>query len=366
VPRGGYRASPFRTPGVPPLPDTLALSRAMRPLRLRVPSHVERVLDEDETVRRIAEQDLWAPAHRPRREPWLDVILVVDDFETMVIWRPAVDALERLLRRQRAFRQVRRVRLREGGEDAPVPVPRVTDGTGRRFIALAEVFLGGLIERDDLHLPAQQRERDPQRIRFEFRFDIRRRLLNTLPDTMVEDVIDALSEVVERRLGRVSDFIALMLDPSAAGKVPLDSDSLPFARVRLQVLRRLSGDYAPLADALEDAIAEWHDRDGAPMALPTDPTPFREPFKDGSGDGPEMIWLPGGTFRMGSPEGVGSDDEHPAHDVTLSHFGVGKYPLTVGEFRRFATAAGYKTEAEQGGGAWVWNHGEYGNKEDAS
>jgi formylglycine-generating enzyme required for sulfatase activity len=79
-----------------------------------------------------------------------------------------------------------------------------------------------------------------------------------------------------------------------------------------------------------------------------------------------MIWLPGGTFRMGSPEGVGYDNERPVYDVNLSHFGVGKYPITVGEFRRFATASGYKTEAEQGGGAWVWNRGEAGNKDDAS
>jgi formylglycine-generating enzyme required for sulfatase activity len=229
---------------------------------------------------------------------------------------------------------------------------------GTRLAHLAEVFLGGLIERDDLHLAAEQRERDPQRIRF----DICRRLLNTLPDEQVEAVIRALSEVVERRLGRVSDFIALMLDPSAAGKVPLDEDSLPFARVRLQILRRLSGDYAPLADALEEAISEWSAKGGAGVAMPTEPTPFR----DGSGEGPYMVWLPGGTFRMGSPEGVGYDAERPAHDVTLSHFAVGKYPLTVGELRRFVKATGYKTEAEREGGADVWNRGNPEQKKDAN
>ena len=81
------------------------------------------------------------------------------------------------------------------------------------------------------------------------------------------------------------------------------------------------------------------------------PTPFRDRFRDGTGDGPAMVWLPGGTFRMGSPEGIGNDDERPAHEVTLSHFAAGKYPLTVGELRHFVEATGYKTEAEQGGGA---------------
>jgi formylglycine-generating enzyme required for sulfatase activity len=96
------------------------------------------------------------------------------------------------------------------------------------------------------------------------------------------------------------------------------------------------------------------------------PTPFRDRFRDGSGEGPEMIWLPGGTFRIGSPERLGEDNERPAHDVTLSHFGVGKFPLTVGEFRRFAESTGYKTEAEQGGGALVWNRGNPGEKKDAN
>jgi len=113
-------------------------------------------------------------------------------------------------------------------------------------------------------------------------------------------------------------------------------------------------------DATSPASAEH------PKTSVTQPTPFRDRFQDGSGDGPAMVWLPGGTFRMGSPEGVGEKNEHPVHDVTQSHFAVGKFPLTVGEFRRFAEATGYKTEAEQGGGAWVWNRSDFGEKKDAS
>ena len=79
-----------------------------------------------------------------------------------------------------------------------------------------------------------------------------------------------------------------------------------------------------------------------------------------------MIWLPGGTFRMGSPEGVGDDNERPVHDVTLRHYAVGKYPVTVGEFKRFVDATGYRTEAEQGGGAWVWDKGRGQEKSDAN
>jgi formylglycine-generating enzyme required for sulfatase activity len=95
------------------------------------------------------------------------------------------------------------------------------------------------------------------------------------------------------------------------------------------------------------------------------PRVFRERLKLGD-DGPEMVWLPGGKFTIGSPDGVGEDREHPAHRVQLSHYAVGRFPVTVGEFRRFIEATGYVTEAEQGDGAWVWNRGDPGNKVDAS
>jgi formylglycine-generating enzyme required for sulfatase activity len=96
------------------------------------------------------------------------------------------------------------------------------------------------------------------------------------------------------------------------------------------------------------------------------PTPFRDSFRDGSGAGPQMVWLPGGTFRMGDSQGLGQERERPVHNVTLSHFAVGTYPLTVGEFRRFVEATGYKTEAEHEGGADVWNRGNPEWKKDAN
>ncbi|NCA72185.1 MAG: hypothetical protein EOM91_19340, partial [Sphingobacteriia bacterium] len=54
------------------------------------------------------------------------------------------------------------------------------------------------------------------------------------------------------------------------------------------------------------------------------------------------------------------------HTVRLDHFGVGKYPLTVGEFRRFVESTGYKTEAEHEYGALVWSLGKPDVKPDAS
>ena len=43
---------------------------------------------------------------------------------------------------------------------------------------------------------------------------------------------------------------------------------------------------------------------------------------------PEMVSIPGGTFRMGDVSGVGSSVESPVHSVTVQAFRLGKYEVT--------------------------------------
>jgi formylglycine-generating enzyme required for sulfatase activity len=71
---------------------------------------------------------------------------------------------------------------------------------------------------------------------------------------------------------------------------------------------------------------------------------------------PEMVFVRGGTFNMGSPssESGRSDHEGPVHEVSVSDFCLGKYEVTVGQFRAFVEATGYKTFAErENRGAYV-------------
>jgi formylglycine-generating enzyme required for sulfatase activity len=42
-----------------------------------------------------------------------------------------------------------------------------------------------------------------------------------------------------------------------------------------------------------------------------------------------MVHVPSGRFAMGSPDGVGDDDEHPRHDVTVSAFCIDRTEVTV-------------------------------------
>jgi formylglycine-generating enzyme required for sulfatase activity len=78
----------------------------------------------------------------------------------------------------------------------------------------------------------------------------------------------------------------------------------------------------------------------------------------------EMVRVEGGTFMMGSEDG--DDDESPVHEVTLSSFMIGKYEVTVGEFRAFVEDTNYTTLAETKGGAVVWTGDAWELKEDAS
>jgi formylglycine-generating enzyme required for sulfatase activity len=82
-----------------------------------------------------------------------------------------------------------------------------------------------------------------------------------------------------------------------------------------------------------------------------------------------MVWVTGGTFTIGSPsnEVSRSSNEGPQHQVTISKgFYLGKYEVTVEDFRQFVNATGYKTEAETSGGGYVWTGSKWEMKADAN
>ena len=59
---------------------------------------------------------------------------------------------------------------------------------------------------------------------------------------------------------------------------------------------------------------------------------------------PNMMWIPGGTFRMGSDDHY--REEAPAHQVTVSGFWIDRTPVTNRQFKQFVKSTGYKTFAE--------------------
>jgi len=69
----------------------------------------------------------------------------------------------------------------------------------------------------------------------------------------------------------------------------------------------------------------------------------------------EMIFVKGGSFMMGSNDG--SYFEKPIHKVKLDNFYIGKYEVTVAEFRKFIEATDYKTDAEKIGKSRIYDRG---------
>ena len=59
---------------------------------------------------------------------------------------------------------------------------------------------------------------------------------------------------------------------------------------------------------------------------------------------PQMVWVPGGVFCMGSDHHY--PEEQPVHRVRVDGFWMDRTPITNREFRRFSEATGYVTFAQ--------------------
>ena len=78
----------------------------------------------------------------------------------------------------------------------------------------------------------------------------------------------------------------------------------------------------------------------------------REIVLDAGGAKFPLVLIPAGEYQMGSTTGDG--DEVPVHTVRFSKpFYIGKYPVSIGAFKTFATAAPYKTGPERRGKGWT-------------
>jgi len=79
-------------------------------------------------------------------------------------------------------------------------------------------------------------------------------------------------------------------------------------------------------------------------------TVFRDRVRDGS-QGPEMVLVPAGTFKMGDIQGKGDDFEKPVHSVSIPKpFAMGRFQITFEEYDRFASATSRPLPNDRGWG----------------
>ena len=77
---------------------------------------------------------------------------------------------------------------------------------------------------------------------------------------------------------------------------------------------------------------------------------FRDSLRDG-GQGPAMVVLPPGRFRMGDLDGSGNSNERPVRTVTISHrIAMGKYTITFEEYDQYVAATNAERPADEGWG----------------
>ncbi len=151
---GGHHGGIVQSPGVPALPGALAIARALRPLKRRVPSRTYFVFDEEATVECIATGGPRVPVLKPSSERWFELALVVDQAPTLALWRQTIAELRLLLERHGAFRDVRVWGLNTGGRRLGLQAewsgglqsgtrsPReLVDPAGRRLVLVVSDFV---------------------------------------------------------------------------------------------------------------------------------------------------------------------------------------------------------------------------------
>jgi hypothetical protein len=111
---------------------------------------------------------------------------------------------------------------------------------------LAEVWLAGLLEADPMTADGE----NPDEIVYHFRPGVRDRLLDGLPWSDAWQVLHQVSDYVERNLGRLRGLRGWLKGETGTQQL-FNADDRPFALVAAQVLRRLGGGYAALAETLE-------------------------------------------------------------------------------------------------------------------
>lgn len=144
----GTDADTLLVPTAPMLRHPLAIQRALRPLKRRVPSRLHRVLDEAATAARAADRPQerpWIPVMVPARERWLSLALVIDTGPAMYVWQPLASELREAMFRLGAFRDVRvwlladladRVGIRASPRGPALDPAALIDPTGRQAVVL--------------------------------------------------------------------------------------------------------------------------------------------------------------------------------------------------------------------------------------
>ncbi|GBL13490.1 serine/threonine-protein kinase pkn1 [Microcystis aeruginosa NIES-1211] len=239
---------------------------------------------------------------------------------------------------------------------AAVPlIPPVMRLAQRRFLPdskhwhLAEVFFSGLVEKSTFS-PEGATVPDAW---YDFYPGIRQLLLADSANRRTIDIWRGIGDYIRDHYGEFRDFSALIPNPQGSLEDAVSDRSLYFAEVDAAVLRTWGGEYADIAQNIEERVRQRKQEILTPEKLLkfTFETLYvdkrgeitkREPleayyYEEPLGEGIEpltMVAIPGGEFLMGSPgEKDDSEYEKPQHPVSVSAFYLSQTPITRAQWR---------------------------------
>lgn len=131
----------------------------------------------------------------------------------------------------------------------------------------------------------------------------------------------------------VSCCVATVSGDELLDVLPLDTAAAPDASTDF-VDEDVPFDAPPAKDAALERPSRLPDRIQAQMRAdrkPAKPPKPRKKKRRGLAE-PGIVDVPAGCFRMGSPDGIGSDNERPRHEVCLSAFRMDRLPVLESEF----------------------------------
>lgn len=159
-----------------------------------------------------------------------------------------------------------------------------------------------------------------------------------------DSVQDASTRIVEMRQDRAGDLVE-------QANAAIEANDLARAEELVSQLERVSAqsqDVDDLRQRLDSARIYASLRPGQSIS---------DALASG-GNAPEVVVLPIGSFQMGSPDGEADrkSNEGPRHAVRFRRgFALGRTEVTVGQFRAFVNATGYRATSQQGGGSSIYD-----------
>lgn len=89
------------------LPESPSILRSFHPLKRKIFSKKDFVIDEEATTRKIASENLFLPVFKFLPRKWCDLVIMIDEAESMVVWQKAISEFTLSLKKLGVFRTIK-------------------------------------------------------------------------------------------------------------------------------------------------------------------------------------------------------------------------------------------------------------------